>query len=142
MNLSLYFTLDEMTASQTATRANINNTPTGEALETLKFTALQMDKVRQHLGKPVFVSSGYRSPQVNRMVGGVASSQHTKGEAVDFTCPNFGTPREVVKSLKSSGIDFDQLILEFDRWVHISFTRNSNRKQVLVIDHNGTRNFV
>ena len=142
MNLSLYFTLDEMTTSQTATRANIDNIPTGSELESLKFTAQQMDKVRQHLGKPVFISSGYRSPKVNKLVGGVPSSQHTKGEAVDFTCPNFGTPREIVKSLKSSGIDFDQLILEFDRWVHISFTRNSNRKQVLVIDHNGTRNFV
>ena len=141
MMLSPNFALSEFTESQTAARLGLDNDPPAELYETLKATARCMEDIRDLLGgKPVLISSAYRSPEVNKAVGGSANSQHTKGEAVDFTCPKFGTPREIVTKIKDSPLLFDQLILEFDRWVHISFS-SRNRRQVLIIDRNGTRPF-
>ena len=141
MMLSPNFALSEFTESQTAARLGLDNDPPAELYETLKATARCMEDIRDLLGgKPVLVSSAYRSPEVNKAVGGSANSQHTKGEAVDFTCPKFGTPREIVAKIKDSPLLFDQLILEYDRWVHISFS-SRNRRQVLIIDRNGTRPF-
>ena len=133
MQLSKNFTLDEFTFSQTASRVGIDNTPTEEVLENLKHTAENMEKVRKILGYPILISSGYRSPTLNRTIGGAKNSQHMQGEAVDFTCPKFGTPREIVNKLKDYDLPFSQLILEYERWVHISFTKGSSKKQVLVI---------
>ena len=141
MMLSPNFALSEFTESQTAARLGLDNDPPVEMYETLKATARCMEDIRDLLGgKPVLVSSAYRSPEVNKAVGGSANSQHTKGEAVDFTCPKFGTPREIVTKIKDSPLLFDQLILEYDRWVHIGFS-SRNRRQVLIIDRNGTRPF-
>ena len=141
MMLSPNFALSEFTESQTATRLGLDNDPPAELYETLKATARCMEDIRDLLGgKPVLISSAYRSPEVNKAVGGSANSQHTKGEAVDFTCPKFGTPREIVTKIKDSPLLFDQLILEYDRWVHISFS-SRNRRQVIIIDRNGTRPF-
>ena len=141
MMLSPNFALSEFTESQTAARLGLDNDPPAELYETLKATARCMEDIRDLLGgKVVLVSSAYRSPEVNKAVGGSANSQHTKGEAVDFTCPKFGTPREIVTKIKDSPLLFDQLILEYDRWVHISFS-SRNRRQVLIIDRNGTRPF-
>ena len=141
MMLSPNFALSEFTESQTATRLGLDNDPPAELYETLKATARCMEDIRDLLGgKVVLVSSAYRSPEVNKAVGGSANSQHTKGEAVDFTCPKFGTPRDIVTKIKDSPLLFDQLILEYDRWVHISFSTR-NRRQVLIIDRNGTRPF-
>ena len=141
MMLSPNFALSEFTESQTAARLGLDNDPPAELYETLKATARCMEDIRDLLGgKPVLVSSAYRSPEVNKAVGGSANSQHTKGEAVDFTCPKFGTPREIVTKIKDSPLLFDQLILEYDRWVHIGFS-SRNRRQVLIIDRNGTRPF-
>ena len=141
MMLSPNFALSEFTESQTAARLGLDNDPPAELYETLKATARCMEDIRDLLGgKPVLISSAYRSPEVNKAVGGSANSQHTKGEAVDFTCPKFGTPREIVTKIKDSPLLFDQLILEYDRWVHISFSTR-NRRQVLIIDRNGTRPF-
>ena len=141
MMLSPNFALSEFTESQTAARLGLDNDPPAELYETLKATARCMEDIRDLLGgKVVLVSSAYRSPEVNKAVGGSANSQHTKGEAVDFTCPKFGTPREIVTKIKDSPLLFDQLILEYDRWVHISFSTR-NRRQVLIIDRNGTRPF-
>ena len=141
MMLSPNFALSEFTESQTAARLGLDNDPPAELYETLKATARCMEDIRDLLGgKVVLISSAYRSPEVNKAVGGSANSQHTKGEAVDFTCPKFGTPREIVTKIKDSPLLFDQLILEYDRWVHISFSTR-NRRQVLIIDRNGTRPF-
>ena len=141
MQLSPNFTLDEFTFSQTAGRDNIDNTPTPDVLKRLTNTAQQMELVRVLLMQPINISSGYRSPALNKAVGGAAKSQHLSGEAVDFTAPKFGTPRQIVEKIKSSNIQYDQIIHEFDRWVHISFSEVANRKQALVIDTNGTRAF-
>lgn len=137
--LSPHFTLDELTVSQEAARRGIDNTPTGPALEALKRTAMGMEAVRMRLGgAPIIVSSGYRSPVVNAAVGGSRTSQHMTGEAADFTAPRFGTPRSIVDAIVDSDVPYDQVILEFGRWVHISFSHGP-RRQALVIDTAGTR---
>ncbi len=139
MNLSPHFTLAEFTVSDTAERKGIDNTPPPDVMPALQKTAQGMEAVRIRLGgAPILVTSGYRSLELNRAIGSRDTSQHVKGEACDFICPRFGTPRMVVDALKDSGIEFDQLILEFGRWVHISFA-GKPRHHVLVIDRDGTR---
>lgn len=135
--LSKYFTLEELTASQYAIRHRIDNTPSASVLNVLRTTAVKLDAVRQLLGRPVYVSSGYRCPKLNAAIGGAKTSQHVKGEAVDFTCAKFGTPYAIVKAIKSSSIEFDQLICE-GTWVHISFS-SSPRREVLQADFSGGR---
>lgn len=137
--LSAHFTLEEMTVSQEAARRGLDNTPEGQALANLRKTANAMELVRAYLTHPILVSSGYRSPEVNRAVGGSKTSAHVQGYAVDFTSPGFGTPLQICRSIERSPLQFDQLIHEFGRWVHISFDPK-NRRQVLTIDKNGTRN--
>lgn len=139
--LSTNFTLDEFTHSQTAARNGIDNTPPDSLLPTLRQTAYGMELVRTLLGdKAVLVSSGYRGPALNAAVNGSNGSQHLLGEAVDFTCPSYGNPEQIVRAIVASNIPFDQVIQEFGRWVHISFGPR-NRRQALVIDKQGTRPF-
>jgi zinc D-Ala-D-Ala carboxypeptidase len=139
MNLSEHFTLEEATASQKATRSGLNNFPTAPVFANMKQAAAGMEQVRALLGTPINVSSWYRSPSVNKAVGGVAGSAHTFGWAIDFTSKEFGTPGDVCVVISKSGIKFDQLIHEFGAWVHISFSPEM-RGQLLTIDHQGTRN--
>ena len=141
MQLSPNFTLAEFTLSQTASRLNIENTPSPDVIKNLILTAKGMEEVRKLLNsKPILISSGYRGAALNTAVKGSKSSQHTTGEACDFTCPSFGTPSDIVKAVVNSGIQYDQIILEFGSWVHISFSPK-NRKQALIIDSNGTREY-
>lgn len=144
MRLSAHFTLAEFTVSQTASRLGIDNTPTPEALENLKLVAQGLEGVRILLGVPIVISSGYRCLALNRAIGSKDSSQHVKGEAVDFEAPGYGSPRNVMDRIIDSGMDFDQCILEYppDGWVHMSFVRSGSRHQALVIDRDGTRPFV
>jgi zinc D-Ala-D-Ala carboxypeptidase len=143
MNLSAHFTLAELTVSDTAARRGIDNGPPLDAVQALKRTALGLEAVRVRLGgAPVIVTSGYRSLALNRAIGSKDTSQHIKGEAVDFICPRFGTPAEIVAALRDSGIEYDQLILEFAGtgrgWVHCSFSA-APRHMALMIDEQGTR---
>lgn len=135
MNLSTHFTLAELTVTE---HRNIDNTAPGSVVEALTRTARGLEGLRTLLGAPVIVSSGYRCPALNKAVGGQPNSQHMLGEAADIICPGFGAPSVVASRLIDSGIDYDQLILEFDRWVHISFSAHP-RHQALIIDHTGTR---
>lgn len=130
MNLSQHFTLEELTASQWAARMGVDNTPNATALENLRATALHMENVRARLGNlPIAISSGYRNLRVNAAVGGVATSAHVSGYAVDFTCPEFGGPLDVAKFLaRQAGLEFDQLIYEFGSWVHLSFDPRKRRQ--------------
>jgi hypothetical protein len=141
VELSNHFSLEDFTFSQTAIRHGINNRPGREILSNIITTAEKMDKIQDLLGKKIRISSGYRSQELNTRIGSKPSSQHTKGQAVDFTCSDFGSPREIIIAILNSGIEFDQLILEFNSWVHISFVDNNNRNQALIIDKNGTRVF-
>ena len=120
MKLSRYFSLEEMTFSQTAVRKGIENDPSKAVIENLMHTAAEMDKVRTLLNRPVLVSSGYRSPELNKAIGGAATSAHMTGFAVDFTCPEYGTPKDIFNAIRKSNIRYDQLIEE-GQWVHISF---------------------
>jgi len=138
MKLSKYFDSRELIFSKIAEENGIDNMPDDKTLETLKYTASQLDKVRELLGKPVNVSSGYRCLQVNRRLGSKDTSQHLKGEAVDFKCELFGNPKKVFDAIKESNIQFDQLILEFNSWVHISFVKTGGRRECLVVDRFGT----
>lgn len=127
--LSENFSIEEATVTQHA-RAGRTNIPTADILHTMKRTALKMEKVRLILGnKAIIVSSWYRSPAINKIVGGSVTSQHMAGEAVDFVCPRFGTAREVFEKLKENKdlIRYDQLIYEYT-WVHISFAITSRKE--------------
>lgn len=130
--LSPHFSLAELTVTSTG----IYNIPTGQLLANLTYTAQQMEKVRAILGTPIQVNSGFRCDAVNRAVGGVTTSAHSYGFAVDFVSPAFGTPYEICARLIQAGMKFDQLIHEKRRWVHIGFglkTGVSNRQQVLTL---------
>ena len=138
--LSKYFALSELTVSESAARRGLKNVPFGKQLENLKQTAQRMDAIREGLGKPIIVTSGYRSPEVNAAIGGSRTSAHCHGLAVDFTCPGYGSPLAVAKAILASGIEFDQLIHEFGAWVHIGFAEpgKPSRRQTLTINKRGT----
>lgn len=135
MNLSDHFTLEELVHSDVAARRGIDNTPPADVLPHLSTLAQALEKVRKVLGAPMIVSSGYRSPTVNRAVGGSSVSAHCLGYAADFIAPAFGTPQEVARAIKGAGIAFDQLIYE-GTWVHLSVDPR-NRGQVLTAHFDG-----
>ena len=116
MQLTPHFSLAELTVTNT----KIDNTPSKEIVEVLRTTAFYMEKVREILGNvAITINSGYRSPDVNRAVGGTSNSSHTHGYAVDFTAYGH-TPLTISNILSKSNLKFDQLIYE-KTWVHISF---------------------
>jgi len=131
-NLSPHFTLEEFTVSQTASRKGLDNTPSESVLKELTKTAMQMEAIRKLLGVPITINSGYRSPDVNKAVGGAKNSQHLTGQAVDFIAPGFGSVSKIIDTIKKSGLQYDQLIDEYGAWVHISFS-DKPRNQFLVI---------
>jgi zinc D-Ala-D-Ala carboxypeptidase len=134
MRLTPNFTLEELIRSETAERERIDNTPAAEIVANLTLLAAGLEQVRELLAQPLEISSGYRCPELNRRVGGAESSQHTRGMAADFTCDAFGGPLEIIRAVRASGIEFDQCILEFGRWVHISFTRQPRGKVLTIYD--------
>jgi uncharacterized protein YcbK (DUF882 family) len=144
MNLTPNFTLDELTASETAERNGWDNSPNEQELENLKRLADMLEQVKVVLGgKPIMVNSAFRSKKVNDAVGSKDTSQHRIGCAADIRVPNM-TPDEVVRKVIASGIGYDQIIREFDRWTHISVPNSvdiSPRRQALIIDKAGTRQF-
>jgi len=139
MNLTEHFTLEELTHTD---HRQFDNTPNDAELANLQRLAEFLEKVKMVLrGRPVMVNSAYRSKQVNDAVGSRDSSQHRVGCAADIRVPNM-TPNEVVQTLMASGLEYDQIIREFDSWCHISIPNDPNgkpRKQALIIDKSGTR---
>lgn len=144
IKLTDHFTLEELYASDTAIRHNINNKPQDPTvLKNLKFLAERLEDVRSLLRNPIHVNSAYRSLRVNELVGSKPTSAHTKGLAADIVCPSFGSPRDVVLAITGSDIQYDQVILEYDRWCHLAFAEEGKapRLQKLIIDKKGTRVF-
>jgi hypothetical protein len=141
MNLTEHFTLEELTHTD---HRQYDNSPNDAELENLKRLAEFLEDVKEALGgKPIMVSSAFRSKQVNDAVGSRDSSQHRIGCAVDFRVPQL-TPDQVVRTIIASGLPFDQVIREFDRWTHLSIPNKDGdkpRKQALIIDKQGTRPF-
>ena len=142
MNLTSHFTLEELTASEAAERNGWDNSPNDQELGNLIRLADFLEQVKVVLnGKPIMISSGLRTKKVNDAVGSRDTSQHRIGCAADFRVPGM-TPDQVVKAIVASGIGYDQVIREFDRWTHISIPNSvdtSPRKQALIIDKAGTR---
>ena len=143
MNLSPNFTLDELTASQTAARKGLDNTPNATEVANLVRVAALLEEVRALLNKPILINSGFRSKAVNDAVGSRDTSQHRIGCAADIRVPGM-TPREVVEACIAANIGYDQIIEEFGSWTHISVPNTAStapRRQALIIDKDGTRPF-
>jgi zinc D-Ala-D-Ala carboxypeptidase len=136
MKLSPHFTLEELTASQTAVRKGIPNAPSPVVVTNLTRLAATLERVRALAG-PVSVSSGYRSFQLNAAVGGAKDSAHTLGLAADITVSGMA-PRDLAKAIRDADIEFDQLIYE-GTWVHIGLSSGTPRNQVLTATFSGGR---
>ena len=137
MKLSENFSLQELTKSQTAERKGIDNTPSAEHQENLKSLCTSLlQPVRDHFGRVVTISSGYRSPELCVAIGSKTTSQHAKGEAADFEI--FGVSNKELADYINENLEYDQLILEYWKesdpnsgWVHCSFSQNQKRRQYL-----------
>lgn len=144
MNLSENFTLEELTRSEAADRGGWDNTPNEAEIENLKRLAALLQQVKTAVGgKPVMINSGFRSKKTNDAVGSKDTSQHRLGCAADLRVPGM-TPRQVVEACISASVPFDQIILEFDSWTHISVPNSPEtppRGQRLIIDRQGTREY-
>ena len=137
MKLSENFSLQDLTKSQTAERKGIDNTPSAEHQENLKSLCTSiLQPVRDHFGRVVTISSGYRSPELCVAIGSKTTSQHAKGEAADFEI--FGVSNKELADYINENLEYDQLILEYWKesdpnsgWVHCSFSQNQKRRQYL-----------
>lgn len=131
--MNLNFSVSELIKSNNAINSSIDNTPSIEQIDNLLnliFYCLQ--PIRDILNKPMIITSGFRNPKVNFLAGGKANSQHLEGKAADFNVKGM-TPNQIINFIVKSGIEYDQLINEYDKWVHISFNKGHNRKQVLKV---------
>ena len=128
-----FFTIRELTRSTTAEARKIDNTPTKEAEANLtELINKVLDPLRKAYGKPIRVTSGYRSPRLNASVGGVKTSQHLKGQAADITSGSPGENKRLFDLAQELNLPFCQLIDEKQyRWVHISYDKNNVKRQVL-----------
>lgn len=140
MRLSEHLSLAEVTRSDSAKRRGISNQPTAEHLENFKKLADNVfEKIRNHFGVPIHISSGYRSKELNDAVGGSKTSQHCTGEAIDIDMDGSsnGVTNAMVFNYIKDNLEFDQLIWEFGTkdspdWVHVSYeSSGKQRKQIL-----------
>ena len=142
MQLSKHFKLEEFTKSMTAIRKGIKNEAgSGEIKNLTDLCYAILEPVRAKFEKPVIITSGYRSEELCEAIGSKKTSQHAKGQAVDFELA--GVSNLQVALWISNNCDFDQLILEYWKeeekdpnsgWIHCSFSEGSNRKQILTFD--------
>jgi len=137
MKLSEHFTLEEMTFSQTAVRKGIDNTPDATVIRNLtNLCEYILEPIRKGTGKPIRVSSGYRSPKLNKAIGGAKTSQHIEGRAADIVAIGMSV-QELYEWIRDSRIVYDQLIQEFDSWVHISYSTMSRMDRLIATKVNG-----
>lgn len=137
--ISKHITIEEATFSQKAIDHKISNVPNDAQLEAMQYVAENLfEKVREWYGKPIRINSFLRCAEVNKLVGGSATSQHCKGQAIDISAGSKVENKKLFEYIKSSGLEFDQLIYEYGdstgpQWVHISLKKTGNRKQILYI---------
>ena len=125
----LNFKISELIHADTAVKYRINNMPDINSLDNILDLIIDcLQPIRNIINLPMIISSGYRNKQVNKIVGGKPNSQHLKGQAADFIVPGM-TPKQVIDIIIENNIEYDQLINEYDKWVHISFVKGKNRKQ-------------
>ena len=129
-----YFSIEELTKSNTAKSKGIDNTPTKEVEDNLiKLIEAILDPLREWYGKPIRVNSGYRCEALNSAIGGAKNSQHTTGMAADIDAGSVEENKKLFDYIKDN-LEFDQLIDEKHlSWVHVSYHENNNRKQVLYL---------
>ena len=139
MKISEHLDLSELTRSDSAKRNGISNMPTAEHIENLKNLAENVfEKVRNHFGKPIRISSGYRSKELNAKIGGSSTSQHCTGEAIDIDMDGTDISNKEVFDFIKNNLIFDQCIAEYPTkknisWVHVSWeSKGKQRKQILV----------
>jgi hypothetical protein len=135
MNLSAHFTLEEATYSETAIRLGINNQPSAQQLANMVSAAAQLEAVRAVSG-PLRVNSWLRLPEVNVAVGGSKVSSHMDGWAIDCSSSTH-TPYELCQMVKKAGIKFDQMIHEYGRWMHISFSPEMRQQELTIFRPEG-----
>ena len=125
-----YFTLKELTRSETAQSLGIDNTPPSSAVQALhELVDHVLDPLREAWGDPIHVNSGYRCPELNNAVGGAPNSQHQRGEAADITVGSQAGNRRLLALIKRLNLPYDQLIDEKDcRWIHVSHRPGHNRR--------------
>ncbi|MFR9649797.1 MAG: D-Ala-D-Ala carboxypeptidase family metallohydrolase [Rikenellaceae bacterium] len=130
-----FFSIIELSHSNYATAKGWNNEPPQQVEQRLKALITQLlDPIRELWQNPIYVNSGYRSPKLNKALGGVATSQHILGEAADITAGSISLNEELFEVILESGLQFDQLICEKGyTWIHISIKEASNRNQVLYL---------
>ena len=148
MNLSKNLTLAEVIRSESAKRRGINNNPSAEHLENLKLLAEKVfQPIRDYFKRPIHISSGYRSKALNDSIKGASkTSQHSKGEAIDIDMDGTSITNKQVFDFIKDNLDFDQLIFEFGTetnpdWVHVSYSKDRNRKQVLRAKKSGIKTY-
>jgi len=137
-----HFSLDEFTASDTASRLNIDNRIPDELRENALKTLQMMERIRFHIDAPITITSGYRCEALNKAIGSKPTSDHTLAFAVDFKAPKAGTPYEIAKDLAGviDVLGIGQLILEFGTWVHVSLARpDKTINRIITIDKTGVR---
>lgn len=128
MRISKNFTWEELTLSNTAKRLGIKNTPDKEQANNLRTLTLKLlQPLRDIYDEPFIINSGFRNAETNKAVRGATASQHMKGEAADISVKN---PRQLLETLQSSKLDFDQAIL-YTTFLHLSYRQDKNRMQVL-----------
>lgn len=144
MQLSENLSLAEVIRSETAKRKGVSNMPTPEHIENFKLLATKIfQPIREHFGKPIHISSGYRSAALNKAIGGAASSQHCTGEAIDIDMDGTSITNAQIFHYIKDNLIWDQLIWEFGTkdnpdWVHVSYeSTGKQRKQILVATKSG-----
>jgi hypothetical protein len=140
MQLSRFFTLAELTRSDTAQREGIPNQPAQAQIEQLRaMCSAVLDPLREAVGRPLRVTSGYRGPALNARIGGSATSQHSQGQAADVQAPGLDV-LELFKTVIRLGLPFDQVIYEAQsasvKWVHVSHRPGANRGEIRVAEFN------
>lgn len=141
MNLTEHFSLEELTFSELAVRKGLDNNPSPDIIANLNRLAHFLEKLRILFNKPIHINSAYRSREVNNLIGGKPTSQHCLGCAADIKVGNL-TPDQVVTTVIHSDLKYDQVIREYDSWVHISIPNTdiaTPRRSALIIDGKGTR---
>jgi uncharacterized protein YcbK (DUF882 family) len=133
--ISKHITLQEATESATALRMGINNVPNEVELEAMKYVSENLfEPIREWYNKPIKINSFYRCLALNKAVNGSKTSGHVLGNSIDISGGNKIENKKIFDFIKTSGLDFDQVINEYDyTWIHISLKKDKNRKQILAI---------
>jgi zinc D-Ala-D-Ala carboxypeptidase len=132
--LTKHFSLSELASSPTAQKHGINNTPNDAIIDNLIIVCEGLEVIRKEAGLPIVITSGYRSPELNKLVGGSKNSHHCDGQAVDFSIPGMSiedTFQLIKRLVKEGKLNVHQVIQEFSQWIHLSIVYKGNKNEFL-----------